>query len=191
MEPLSVIKDVDIFENKIIEPKFYKLRSTVKAIVVDGLGAVALLSTRGHGLFPGRGINHGENHEQALLRECMEEMGCEVSVVSYIGRFDQYRAHTAKKYEIHFYIAYVIGEKKHPTTTDASEREVVLTWETVLHVKNILEEQIANLPFEEYASQFNCRTHFLAFQQFLEITKFDEEVAMNALMDTSTIRKEE
>jgi 8-oxo-dGTP pyrophosphatase MutT (NUDIX family) len=169
MEPLLILKDVNIFENPSVEPKFYKLRPTAKAIVIDDNGEIAMLSARGHSLFPGGGVKKRETEEEALIRECKEEIGCDVVVAEYLGRFDQYRAHTAKKYEVHFFVAYVIGEKGEPTTTIEKELNFVLSWEAKENVEEILEEQIENIPLDEYSAQFNARTHLAAFRKYLEL----------------------
>ncbi len=169
MEVISTIKDSDIFENPSPAPKFYVKRPTVKGIVFDEEGNIALLSVRGHSLFPGGGVEGNESLEEALIRECQEELGCKILIIQYIGQYDQYRDLSAKKYEIHFFVAGVVGGKGTPTTTDASEQECVLTWESKDTVQAILEQQIETLPFEEYASQFNVRTHLEAFKKYLEI----------------------
>jgi ADP-ribose pyrophosphatase YjhB (NUDIX family) len=170
MEPQETIRDRDIFENYSAEPKFYKSRPTVKGIVMDDEGMIALLSVRDHFLFPGGGVEQGESLDQALMRECKEEIGCDIMIIDYIGVFDQYRAQTAKKYEIHFFIACTIGEKGNPTTSNITELEAVTLWETKESVLALLEGQMdEDLPVEEYALHFNSRTHLKAFRLFLEM----------------------
>lgn len=171
MEVISTIKDNDIFENPSPEPKFYVKRPTVKGIVFDDDGNIALLSVKGHSLFPGGGVEGKESLEEAFLRECEEEIGCRVLIIQYLGQYDQYRALSAKKYEIHFFVAGVLGEKGTPITTSKSEQELVLSWESKDTVQKILEQQADTLPFEEYASQFNVRTHLEAFKKYLEINR--------------------
>ncbi len=169
MEPISLIKDADIFENPHTEPKFYKIRPTVKGIVLDENRLIALLSTRGHSLFPGGGVEAGETHEEALVRECKEEIGCDIEILSYLGECDQYRASIAKKYEVHFFVARVVGEKRIPLTEEIDELDSIPIWETAENVENILEEQIAVIPDDEYAVHFNCRTHLVAWKRYLEL----------------------
>jgi ADP-ribose pyrophosphatase YjhB (NUDIX family) len=174
MDPISTLKDIDIFENPSPSPKFYVKRPTVKGMVFDEEGNIALLSVRGHSLFPGGGVEGKESLEEALSRECEEEIGCKVLIIQYLGQYDQYRDLSAKKYEIHFFMAGIIGEKGTPTTTNTSEQECVLTWESKDRVLEILEEQIDSISFNEYALQFNARTHLEAFKRFMEM-HFNEE----------------
>lgn len=169
MEIIATVRDVDIFENPLPEPKEYSIRPTSKGIVIDDEGRVALLSVRGHGLFPGGGIEEGETPEGAFIRECKEEIGCDVKILKHLGQFDQCRARDRKKYEVHFFVAKVIGNKGVPTTTSIGELACVLTWESEMGLLPILESQIRHIPLDEYPSQFNCRTHHDAFKKFLEM----------------------
>jgi ADP-ribose pyrophosphatase YjhB (NUDIX family) len=169
MEPISIISDNDLFENPFKEPKFYRLRATAKGIVFDQEGKIALLTVKDHSLFPGGGVKKKETLEHALIRECMEEIGCKVVATLYLGDFVQYRFQTARKYVISFFVAHLIGEKGIPTTTDASELEAQVTWKTLEEVKEILESQIVTTPKEDYAFHFNARTHLQAFDYFLEL----------------------
>lgn len=169
MEPFAVIKDIDIFENPVTEPKFYERRLTVKGIVIDDDGDVAVLTARGHSLLPGGGVEGDETMEEAFVRECKEETGCDVVLLEYVGVGFQYRAQTAKKYEVHFFIARVTGEKGFPETNDADELASQLSWETIGTVQDVLEAQIESIPQDEYATHFNARLQLEAFRVFMEI----------------------
>jgi 8-oxo-dGTP pyrophosphatase MutT (NUDIX family) len=167
MEPLSVIRDEDIFDDVGKEPKFYTSRKTAKGIIFDDEGNIALLSVRGHVLFPGGGVKKRETLEQALIRECKEEIGCNIVPAFYIGRFDQYRAKTAKRYEVHFFAAFVLGEKGSPTTAQKDELDCTIIWEDKEKVTILLEEQFENKEDDDYSLQFNVRTHKEAYDAFL------------------------
>ena len=171
MEPISTVSDHDFFEDPIKEPKFYRLRATAKGIIFDQEGKVALLTVRDHSLFPGGGVKKKEAIEHALVRECKEEIGCDVVVTLYIGDFVQYRFQTARKYVISFFIAHVIGEKGLPTMTDSTEREANVEWKALEEVEEVLESQMARISKEEYALHFNAKTHLEAFRYFLSLRK--------------------
>jgi 8-oxo-dGTP diphosphatase len=169
MEPFSIISDIDIFENPAPDAAFYEKRVTVKGIVFDDEGEIAVLSVRGHSLLPGGGVTHDETLEDAFVRECKEEIGCDVALLEYLGVALQYRARTAKMYEVHFFIAQVVGEKGIPSTDDLDELGMVISWETMGTVQDVLESQIEYIPQEEYATHFNARTQLSAFQKFIEL----------------------
>ncbi len=168
MEPFSIIKDADIFDNPVPEPKTYETRDTVKGIILDNEGKIATYFIHGRNLFPGGGVEIGETREQAFLRECKEEIGCDVEIIFSLGDAIEYRAKVGKKYEIHFFIAKVIGKKGLPTTTQADEQHIRIDWLSKKETLDLLQTQISSLSSEVYMPHFSCRTHLAAFKKYLE-----------------------
>lgn len=171
MEQLLVLKDSDIFENPLSEPEKYVDRKTSKGIVLDGEGNVAMLNVGRHYGLPGGGVEGNETYEEAFVRECLEEIGCNVQILSLIGNAEQYRARDSKKYKINYFLAKVIGEKGVRTTTQLDEQGVDVVWLPERKVEVVLENQLMILPQDRYNSQFNARTHLAAFKKYLEIKK--------------------
>ncbi len=165
------IKDVDIFKNPLPEPKEYILRQTVKGIVIDNEGRVALLRGLTHSLLPGGGVEIGETNEQAFIRECKEEIGCTVEIVSTLGRAVNFRAKDVKKYEIVFFVGNVVGEKGKPTTLQEDEQGLPINWLSKEAAQELLERQVETLALDVYIPHFNCRTHLAAFKKFLGLNK--------------------
>ena len=168
MEYFYTIKDVDILEKPTDEPKVYRTRPTVKGFIINEDGKIALLTVRGHYGLPGGGIEGDETKEEALLRECKEEIGCEVHIEKFLGTTLQYRAIPAKKYETHYFIARVVGEIGTPTTNQENELGVETVWCTKEEVEQKLTEQLQDDMEGDYPMQFNRRTHFEACKKFLE-----------------------
>ena len=60
-----------------------QIRNAAKAIIIEE-GKVLLIKNKGNGIyytFPGGGQEHNESLEEALKRECLEEIGAEVEVM--------------------------------------------------------------------------------------------------------------
>lgn len=170
MEYFSVITDKDIFGDPMPEPKEYIDRPTVKGIIFDSENRIALLwhPTENYGLFPGGGIEEGETKEGAFLRECKEEIGCAVEILSDLGCALQFRAKDKRKYIVYFFVAKVVGEKGMPTTTQEDELGVVTRWMTKGQLEEQLKEQATFVSTDWYNRQFNSRTHLAAFKKFLK-----------------------
>lgn len=168
MEPFLVIKDSDIFENPLPEPERYVDRKTAKGVVLDNEGNIAMLNVGKHYGLPGGGIEGDETYEEAFARECLEEIGCKVQVLSLIGKAEQYRAKDAKKYKIKYFLGKVIGEKGARTTTQSDEQGVDVVWLSEGKAKEVLENQIKILPQDRYNPQFNARTHLAALIKYID-----------------------
>ncbi len=71
----------------------YQTRKAARAIVSDNEGKIALLHVSKHHYYklPGGGIEDGENKEDGLRRECLEEIGCEIEITGEVGIIQEYR----------------------------------------------------------------------------------------------------
>jgi 8-oxo-dGTP diphosphatase len=121
MQVLKKICEAEVGEDFPV-PSSYTERTTARAVVFDADDKVALLhvTRKGHHKLPGGGVEEGENIGEALARELIEEIGCEVSDVRELGTIEEYRNKTAKLQISHGFTAKVRGEKGTPAL-DAGE----------------------------------------------------------------------
>lgn len=112
MVTLKVIRDTDIGSNT-PDPEHYEERRAARAIVFDGERKVALLhaTKKGYHKLAGGGIEEGEDIIEALKRECLEEIGCNIGNVKELGVIEEYR-NDFKLHQISYcFIADLVGEK--------------------------------------------------------------------------------
>ena len=102
------------------------------------------------------------------MRECKEEIGCDIEITSRIGSALQFRAKSATKYDVYFFVGRVVGEKGVPTTTEAGELACTVSWSTEEEVLKILEEQMDTIRKDDYPAHFNCPTHLVVFKKCLQ-----------------------
>lgn len=168
MKNFKNIYDEDTLENEAKPSSEYTLRPTVKAIVIDNENNIALLKARGHYLLPGGGIETGESAIDALHRELMEEIGCNIDNIKEIGTSNQFRNKHMAHYEVIFFSANVAGEKGNPTTTQEDElQDVGLFWFDKEKVFTLLKSQIDIQDKNKYSFYFNSRSHFEAFEEYI------------------------
>lgn len=145
------MKILTIINKQENEPKDYTTRLTVKALVLDEDEKIAIFS----GFLLGGGVEEGETTEQALHRECMEEAGIEIEIVRHLGVVTSYRDEIKRKYEVHGFLARLVGKHDLPTTKQEDELGETVTW----------------LPFKEARSMFEKRISELEASSGADITK--------------------
>jgi 8-oxo-dGTP diphosphatase len=120
MQLLKTIRQQD-FEpgSPIVDGTNFFKRTSARAVVTDANGAVALLHVSNHGYYklPGGGIEAEEDSKLALLREIMEEIGCNAKITGELGIIIEHRDYWEMHQTSYCYVARVIGAKGHPAFT--------------------------------------------------------------------------
>ena len=124
---IKIITDKDFDENApdFDEEKSWK-REAVRAILVGADGKVALMHARKYDYYklPGGGIEADEDHETALRRELLEEVGAEARVTGEVGKIEEKRAFANNMHQISYtYIAEVVGETGDNNLDDGERAE--------------------------------------------------------------------
>lgn len=91
----------------------YYHRRAARAVLLDAEGKVFLIHVGLHGYhkLPGGGIKEGEEIEQALARELMEEVGCEAEILNEVGEIVEYREYEKMVQTSYCFIARQVGDK--------------------------------------------------------------------------------
>lgn len=127
------------------EAKELRHRRAVRGIIFDSDNNVALLHAKNEGYYglPGGGVDSGETYEQGIVRECKEEVGCDVEIVKYIGTTFEYRKRNKLLNESWGYITKVIGEKGSPILVgdeNEAEKNSVVVWVSLAEAIRLMEE---------------------------------------------------
>ena len=113
---MELIKLINLENVSDEEANEFSTREAARAIVFDKENKIALLHATKYNYFklPGGGINKGETKEEALKRECIEEIGCNVKIINEVGFTIEYRKQFNTKQTSYCYIAKLVGEKGEP-----------------------------------------------------------------------------
>lgn len=117
MELLRTIKEEEAYpESKPVGGKKNQFRRAVRAVVFDNENKVALLRVSKYNYYklPGGGIEKSESDKGALQRECLEEIGCRIEIMSEIGKILEHRNKIKMNQESFCYLARLSGEKGKP-----------------------------------------------------------------------------
>jgi uncharacterized repeat protein (TIGR03833 family) len=124
MKLLKIIKDSDPDNEESI-----KYREGSRAVLFDENGMIPLLfvSKFNFHKLPGGGIEAGEDQIQALKREAMEEVGCEITVEGEVGKIIEYRLKWNFQSTNYCYWGRIISKG----ATNFTEREIEQGFEVV------------------------------------------------------------
>ena len=111
MEVIREVTDKDIIgleEKSKRQPKI-----SARAVLFDETGNIALMHVKKKYAytFPGGGIEEKETITEGLLREILEETGCNCEILCKIGIISENRAQHDFTQISHYYLAYVVGNK--------------------------------------------------------------------------------
>ena len=132
----------------------FRERHAARAIVLDNDGRIALLYVGQYHYhkLPGGGVEEGEDIEQALKRELLEEIGCHVEITGELGEIFEYRDEWDQKQTSYCYLAKQVGEAVKPDFTEKELREGF----TIVWAKNIADaiSLLGQDTPEEYGGKF-------------------------------------
>jgi 8-oxo-dGTP pyrophosphatase MutT (NUDIX family) len=126
MNVIAEFREQDINPGaSLIDSSEFDHREAVRAVVVNDSGQVALLnvSKRGFHKLPGGGIESDEDNTEALAREVLEEIGCEIEIVAELGEVIEYRDEWRQIQTSYCYSAKQIGEQRQSSLTDKERKE--------------------------------------------------------------------
>ncbi len=128
MQEIALLNPENVTE---VELQSYRLREAARAVVLDNDNNVALLhaTTTDYYKLPGGGLDDDIDKIVALKRECIEEIGCDIEVLTEIGLVNEWR----KMYQTHqisyCYLAKLVGAKGIPDFTESEIAEgFEVTW---------------------------------------------------------------
>lgn len=174
MRQLATIQEKDVYPDREVPVDIrYEDRVTGKAILCDAEGRIALMGNTQNDFLqlPGGGIDTSEDIAEGIIRECVEETGCQAYILEEVGVIDDYRSRDGKHCINYCYLAKVKGEKGTPShTKDEASIGMYTKWVTVQEAQEIFasqEEQLRQGKITFYNTGFNIlRDHLFLKHAF-------------------------
>jgi len=178
MKKIITIYEKDVYpEKELLENIDYTDRATGKAIIIDDENMIALVGNKQNDFLqlPGGGIDSDENIEDGVIRECLEETGCVVSILDEVGCIDDYRSRDKKHCINYCYTVKALdknGKLEH--TEDEAGIGMYTKWVSVEEVLNIFKKQKKELEEGKitfYNTGFNIMRDFLFLEESISSNK--------------------
>ncbi len=173
MSYLSTITDEDVFSNPSFKkPDYFNPRVTVKAIVKNKEGKIALVTNDVHGIYslPGGGAE-SEDLEKEIKRECAEEIGCLIELVGRVGQTHEFRNREAKEYTTTCFVAEAKSKlEKDTRTPDEQDNGLRAEWiemGAAISIFSKQKEAVRNDDVKFYNTAFNILRDGLFIETYL------------------------
>lgn len=170
MNLICKITDENIGE-KTITMKDSKLRLGARGIVIRNDGKIAVFnkSNKNEYKLPGGGLEGEEKPEEAFKREVLEETGCEVEIVDFLGTTEEYKSLNNFKQISYIFVGKVLKDTNHLSVTKKEKDEgAKLLWKTPEEALKLITECFDKLVPSEYSSIYSTKFVVLRDRKILE-----------------------
>ena len=149
---IAIIRNEDIgLENKSFNPT--DTRYAARAILKNAKGEIAIFnkSLKNEYKLPGGGIEDEEDKIEALKRELLEETGCTIKDINYLGITIEEKSSTNFKQISYIYECQVLEDtKKLHLTRKETDEGARLIWTTVEDAYKLVKNSFNNLKGSKY-----------------------------------------
>jgi len=120
---MKLIKTIQFKNLKPEDIEKFEVRRAARAVVFDNDRNIGILYVGKYNYhkLPGGGLEGDESIDEALKRECLEEIGCNTETFGELGEIIEYRDKWSLKQHSYCYMANVVGEKEKP---DFTQKEI-------------------------------------------------------------------
>jgi len=170
MDLIYRVTDSDIGETP-IEMSNPRLRIGARGIVIreDGKIAVFNKSNKNEYKLPGGGIEENEEPEEAFKREVLEETGCEVEIIKYLGTIEEYKSLENFKQISYVFVGKVLKDTNKLNVTEKEKEEgAKLLWDEPEMALELIKECYNKIIASKYESVYHTKFIVVRDRKILE-----------------------
>lgn len=169
-ELICEITDKEIGELP-IEMKNPRLRLGARGIVIREDGKIAIFnkSNKNEYKLPGGGIEGEEEPGEAFKREVLEETGCEIEIIEYLGTIEEHKSLNNFKQISYVFVGKVLKDTQKLNITQKEKDEgAKLIWESLEKGLELITKSYNELIPSKYDSVYSTKFMVLRDRKILE-----------------------
>lgn len=159
MNCIKTLVDEDFGLNS-VEFNNPRVRLGARGIIINEKGKIALFNKANKNEYklPGGGIDEGENPEEAFKREALEETGCEIEIIKFLGTIEEHKSLDNFKQTSYIFIAKVISNKNKLNLTQKEKDEGArLLWVEDTEALKLITECYDKLKESKYENLYHSK----------------------------------
>ena len=178
MNTISIIKDSDIGYESSVSLNNPKIRYASRGIVIkDDKIAILNKANKNEFKLPGGGIEGDETPEVAFMREVLEETGCEVNIIDYLGIIEEHKTLANFKQVSHVFVGKVTKDTTvcHFTEKESDEGARIL-WATPKEGLELITDCFNKIIGSKYEDVY--QTKFIVYRDKTILDYYLKETSM-------------
>ena len=165
MNLISIIKDEDVGYGNSEMMENPRVRYASRGIVFNKNNEIAIFNKANKNEYklPGGGIEGDENPEEAFKREVLEETGCKIDIVDYLGTIEEHKSKDNFKQISYVFVGKVIEDTYHFGFTKKEKDEGArLVWTDINHGLKLITDCFDIIKESKYESVYH--TKFIVYR---------------------------
>lgn len=162
MRYIATLKDSD-FGLPDKNPSGFKLRRAARGVIIDDQKRILMMYVTKFNDYktPGGGVDDGEDIEEALKREMLEEAGCRGEIIDKIGQIQEFRSEFDQEQISDIFLVKMTSiEQNHLTEAEINNGFKIVWFDDIDQAIDTLED----VEIDHYADKFIAKRELLTLK---------------------------
>lgn len=148
-----------------------EIRIGARGMIFNEDGKIAIIHKKNKNEYklPGGGVEENEDPKESFLRECLEEIGCEVCINNFLGVAEEYKSQeNFKQFSYVFIAKKTLDKNELKLTKKEMEEGTEFIWLDVLEALNRMKNSLNTLKASNYDNIYRSKFMVLRDIKILE-----------------------